>query len=539
MVTRVLSPHSTTMVSGFAFYYFNNPNLITRIDEILSSEHIKYYVPENGFEYTTLINQGESYQQINLVWYTYGNQGEENWYLPSSDDAPRWNTIIPYSGNINDDTYSPLSMIFWDIPIYTANPGFERMRVAYSSRSTIIASDADVDIVMDYISHTRQVAMYDNSPEIPSGGQAYIDLTHPQLSNRIYKQEQYENGALWGQTGYRQVEPINGQIDKRKTTFPSLYSSDGFTTSFIPEGEGVLITSPYLGVGYYNPSTGEFKGQRDTTFSKPPAIEGEYRVYTYHDYIILFYYFNTYEAYVSCRLGDGSWQTPWKVAEEGEVNDRRFTFFVPTYFDILPILIYNVRDSSQNVWRFCHVMNLTSDMSEGEPITSPGFSGSNQWSTYFRPERYVSASDFLSSSQNWTQAYISGYLWDDLLGLPNSEKQNIVEYWRAQFYISYHTLLQSIRHFPDRKFEISDCGIICRLEGKETAFIPYSPLIENSSTENGTISSQVSVRLVPEDSIIDNLLCYTGGKIVSLTDSEDTYEVTSGSFQMRHGVIGS
>lgn len=555
MINRLMNPHTARDVKGFWFYFIPNPDLILAQQDLddypllftttWTDTDVPPYAPEYTVEEITLDDGSTNeYALLNLTWYrrdwaiTNMVDSDGNLikcqYLP--EDIGDWNVIIPYMIDA-DRNQIALSINYWNDPISSENPRFNKLEMTYLSATTIVVSTTVVDITGDYREHVRSEAIALSGQ---SGEQANTSIYHPQLNYRVVKEQSKPSTSYWTQS-FGQINPIqlNGTTDVSEDEFASKIVTDSkFSYKSVPSGKGKLITSPWIGVGWYDQDAQTITTTATWNNIPNPPQEGRYEFYIYQSEILVYYYPDTYEVFISCSLGtdengDFIWETPWKVGKEvvNEAGQCLVRCVVPSFFDIVPFILVNIELTQGSEWRVYHVLSVSSNLNEGKEADRPEGLTGEEFYTLMTTGNYFVIEDLTSlNSTSLSTDYLTVALYNETLGASPVDF-NSLSYWSAQIQISFLTFLQGLRYFDDRNIQILDCGIVARKTGEEDIFLPYSILNESSRT------SMVNLMYIPENSVIDNMLMYSGGKIQSLS-SEDSFDVSQyDDIQMRHGII--
>ena len=549
MINRLLTPHTARDIKGFWFYMISNPDVIMDQQDLAEYELIQTstwdesdvgdppYGPTYSEESITLDDGSVNrYTVLNLTWY-WREWAEENMVgkcqtIPEGDDG-YWNVIVPYMVNSNGDEVA-VSINYWNDPIPLDAPRFNKLEMTYLSATTIVVSSAVIDITGDYREHIRDEAIR-TSTQSNGGDSANTSSFHPHLDGKMVKELANREDSYWTDSfGSIAPQELNGTTDTENDIFNSKISGE-FSYRVIPDGKGKLITSPWIGAGWYNPDSQTITTTATWNNVPKPPKEGNYEFYMYMSEVAVFYYPETYEMYVSCTLGEGKWETPWKVGGESldEAGNCIVHCVVPSYFDIIPFIFVNVEVSEGSEWRIYPLRSLSSNLREGERVT--GAQSAVSWSSYnnlTQTGKYFDIEDFLEMSDIYASREIfTVFLYNETFGTNLRTDPNLLKYLTSQIAISYMTFVQGMRYFGDRNIQILDCGIVARKQGEDDIFMPYSVLNEMDGI------GMVSFLHLPENSVIDNMLYYSNGEIKSI-NTEDALDVTQyEDVQMHHGIV--
>lgn len=526
MDIKAYSPHSASSVTEIRFYWISVPGDVNSAAEL--PDALGSYVFEDvlaQFDDVLTYNEDQSYFYYH--WLAEDDMVGLN-YLVNYE----WNSI----GVFRDGVL--LSLLYWDETVPGTDRKFKSITLEYSSTSTIVSSSNSVDNLSQYALHVTAEATYI--------GLITTAELHPVFNGRIYKER--DSGyttASFTQNSDWTTEQLAGTTSTSQGYFET-ENTGALNYHFIPTGvtseKAILFTSPWIGAGFYDPEDGMVYGGRNFQGPLPPdgwEDMGAMRVYNYSIQIFLFHFPKLGTAWVSCQNADTSWQTPWRVGSTGNNSDS-VKIMVPSYFSIVPLLFMHINGNFQLV----HALNLTEDSdymdidyyaTQTDPTaTADGWFLTTSWNDHTEENdtrsRVVHTLDYLLSSGGVDGlVYLQAYMWDLLLGY-GDKKETIAQYWLNQYFISYTTFIQGVRHFSDYEFlEILDCGVALHKEGERTIFIP-----SNTIDFGG---SGVPLITIPEDSVIDNMLYYSDGEIRSLA-GEDSLDVSNySSVQMRNGIL--
>ena len=534
MRTISYTPHSPSDIYGVAFANFENPSALQEASSIDLSQISDRYTWEESEDGNPKVSPSTSESGSSILVLTV------DWYKtpPSSDDfqLPNlvWNSMITFSGDVDTGEYTIYSLIYWD-SVVPLDPKFERLTLSYSSVSTVITGSDGTDFFEEYTEHVLNDAIINSEIENKNH-----DTYHSQLNDTIYKSSTF---SFTKPSGYlRAGNQLNGMLTNDESpTFGSMISKlEGYNYKSIPEctnENAKLFISKHLGVGFYVP--GDRIYLCNGSIKAPELPEGigdnEYEFYMIDYNACLFYVPKQYKVYLS-YISDIDTEV-WS----GSTVYSEIPLIVPSFFNIMPLVWYQIPrlsgDTSTDRWCMIHPYCIDS---EGKFLNSPAVQFQNQggnsaasilWDQITSRSDtmyHIEISDVISNSGASTSP-LYPLFYDDTISYTTSERNNIVNYFSGQVFISYATFKQALRNFPSYNVQISDCGVVCRKKGKRDVFIPYSLTLEPSGF------TSVSLRSLPESSIVDNLLYYEGTNIGSMV-SDEVLSVDS-SIQMKNGII--
>lgn len=499
MKTHSYNPHISQDISGFEFRLYENPDVITRVEQIESDSKTfkKSYdlKPEGKDKYWELIDS------VYLIfrWKSYTEPNES--YLAFDEDGVEWNwnAIIPFSyeqrGGEKRKVY--LSMLYWDTPIKAMGAKFKHLRLNYYSESKISADTDFVDVASDYAVHVEEAGIIS----------ATETERHGYLDDKIYHANNTEKP--YGSTGLTSnVRLTSGNFESIPSKFADDYDFRCIDNSMDYDS---ILTSKDLGLIGIKDNVAHFSNDSMNLPNSPNESSNYYKLYFYGQQVLVCYYpdlFKCYYTFITNYNSDNTvnWDS-WQLLGAGS---QEFKVIIPEYFNILPLAIIFINKQ----WRVIHVLDfndydyLTNNMSE---------SGNTENNDY--PILGVcivpTMEEFMKEIDRGT--YLRNWLYNDMYGYEdenNDTKNRIMKYWSSQLYISLQTFIQCLRFFPEyERIEVLNCGCLCSSTGKRSIFIPYSPVIEPSS-------NTVSMKSLPEGSKVDNLVYYSENQpyIYSLVD---------------------
>lgn len=512
MKTHSYNPHISQNISGFELRLFENPDVITKVEQVendSSTLKMSYDLVGNEscwelIDTTFLVFRWKSKLNSETSYLAFDSSGEE-W---------TWNAIIPFSyeqrGGTTKKVY--LSMLYWDTPIKAMGARFEHLRLNYYSKSVISADTDFVDIASDYSNHVEK-----------AGAISSIEIDrHSYLDSKLY----HSNDSTQPITSTEltsNVKLTSGNSEVIKSKFTDDFD---FRCIDLSKGYDSILTSKDLGLIGIKDNTAYFSND---SMNLPTPPKSEYhKLYFYGQQVLVCYYPDSFECYYTfiTNYNDNNtvnWDS-WQLLGSGS---QSFKVIIPEYFNILPLaLIFMNRQ-----WRVIHIL----DFNDYNYLNVNMIESGNSVTDF--PELGVCIVPTLETFMKDVDAgiYLRNWLYNDMYGYEdeNSETKNrIMKYWSSQLYISLQTFIQCLRFFPEyERIEVLNCGCLCSSTGKRSVFVPYSPIIEQSSRT-------VSMKSIPEGSKVDNLVYYIENQpyINSLVDN---YKVTASKNikQICNGVI--
>lgn len=524
MKVHSYSPHVAGDVKGIDFCYFLNADVILDPSMITESSLVS-----GGTDFPVTSSNITDGNLLNYKWYT---KTAIPGYADLSKLASDWNSIALYKMSGGDKVY--LSLIYWEAPI-SKTPLFETLTLRYSATSEIKAEGGDIDVDFDYTKHVTEDAKYRGE------GTLSQDFYHPQLSGKLRRTM---NGFSNAAQNYN-TETFNFGLNSIASTTQEVTLSNWGSDS--PISDKILplcvpnITSGELGVssdlGCYIYQVGSFsttinipKGQLNVPLGNSdafktsneivaPKLPSNSELYIIGREVLVAYCPNTYEVYCSCLKYDSTkgyyYEDFWKVGNGEKI-------IIPSYFNIFPFALFQDKQGEWKVMNF-RAFNTTMPINESEyRLDSTG----SDWEEVI----YKGCRTIQNFSHSSTDDYVKVCMFEELDRYTEVQKGRIIDYIKNQFYVSYVTFLQCLRYFPDYNIQISDCGCVCR-NGEKVLFVPYSPINEKS----GRYRRMTSVRRLPDNSKVDNLLFYYDKTIGSILTGET--ETVSGRVSLKNGVL--
>lgn len=517
-------PHVAGDVKGIDFCYFLNADDITEPSMITASNLVT-----GGKNFPVTADDVTDGKLIKYKWYT---RTAQTGYADLSKLGSDWNAMALYKGSTSDKTY--LSLLYWDSPI-SKTPLFETLTLSYTATSEIKAEGGDIDVEFDYTQHVTEDAKY-LGQELENN-----DLYHPHLNGKLRKDLSGE--AAVNQTYNTSSLPFN--LNGITSTSQEITLGNWGTDS--PSSDKILplcipnITTGELGVssdlgcyvyqdgsssttitfpnGHLNAPLGASDTFKIANQITAPKLPSNSELFILGREVLVAYCAETYEVYCSCLKYSSSsgyyFEKFWKVGEGEKI-------IVPSYFNIFPFALFQDKQGEWKVMNFRAFGSTLPPSADGYTIDLTG----SDWDTVIKGNCRT-IQDFSSSTTS--DDYIRVCMFDELNRYAPAQRNRIIDYIKNQFYISYTTFIQCLRYFPEYNVQISDCGCVCR-NGSKVLFVPYSPISEKNSSRR-----MVTIRRLPDNSKVDNLLYYLGGTIGSILTGET--KTVSGRVSLKNGVL--
>lgn len=512
MKTHSYNPHISQDISGFELRMYENPDLITHLEQVNSDP-------------LTLKHEYKLIDYKNCYSFTDDNSVLTFRWTSITDDVPSyakfgftgtWNAIVPFklveNNNVEIKTY--LSMLYWDTPIKAMGAKFKHLRLKYSATSEVSADTTFVDIPSDYAYHVELAGTIGTSSE----------ERHSYLDNRTYRSDSSVPSIS---LSYSNVKLTSGNSAAAK--IESVLGADDFDFRCIDYSKSYdyIMTSKDLGLIGVKDNTAYFSNG-SMNLPQPNIDNEEYKFYFYGQQVLVCYYprlFKCYYTWINNYVEEenGSETVSWEdwrlLGEETE----KFKVIIPEFFNILPLAIIYL----DKEWRILHVMDFN----------TADYLRNNKTELGNAPADFpILGTCILPTLEEFMKdingPHLRNWLYNDMDGYDKYVKDRLVRYWSSQIYISLQTFIQCLRLFPEYdKIEVLNCGCLCSSTGKRSVFIPYSPVIESSSRT-------VSMRSIPENSKVDNLVYYIPGRpnIYSLVNG-DKKSASKNIKQICNGVI--
>lgn len=512
MKTHSYNPHISQDISGFELRMYENPDLITHPEQV-NSDPLTLRHEYKLDEYTGCWDLDREKQTLVFRWTSITNDSPS---YAKFDFTSTWNAIVPFKlvKTDSDEIKTYLSMLYWDTPIKAMGAKFKHLRLKYSATSKVSADATFVDIPSDYAYHVELAGTIGTSSE----------ERHSYLDNRTYRSDSKVPSPS---PSYSNVRLTSGNLSAAK--IESVLGADDFDFRCIDYSKSYdyIMTSKDLGLIGVKGNTAYFSNG-SMNLPRPNIDNEEYKFYFYGQQVLVCYYPNLFKCYYTwinnyVKEENGSETVSWEdwrlLGEETE----KFKVIIPEFFNILPLAIIYL----DKEWRILHVMDFNTADYLRNNKTGIGNAPADFpiLGTCILP----TLEEFMKDTSG---DHLRNWLYNDMDGYDKDVKDRLVRYWSSQIYISLQTFIQCLRFFPEYdKIEVLNCGCLCSSVEKRSVFIPYSPVIESSSRT-------VSMRSIPENSKVDNLVYYIPGKpnIYSLVNG-DKKSARKNIKQICNGVI--